>query len=500
MIFSTDKNSDNKINLICEEEAKADENIEFIDTPIYDFVLKYSKSDSTRFHMPGHKGVSRIGCEPFDITEIEGADVLYGNCNEKGIIQKSMENAAKLFGTKKTFYSTEGSSHCIRAMLGAVNACRKINNSSKTLILAARNVHKSFVYAVAALDLEVEWIYPKEFTHLCSCLITAEDVKREIQTINEKYGKNPDAVYVTSPDYMGNIADIEGISQICHQNNILLLVDNAHGAYLAFMEKYSHPIHAGADICCDSAHKTLPVLTGGAYLHFSTDCDEKYISSAENMLRVFGSTSPSYIIMASLDLCNKYLKEEFPQKIAYTLEKVIETKKQLKEFGLSLNDTEPLKFVINAAKSGINGNLLADTLVKNNIFPEMYDEDYVVLMVTTENKDEDYDRLLSVSAAAIKNAKASYDCKCLKSYKDIYDATILEEFRPRDCKMSIRDAVFSMSEIIPTEKSLGKICAAPVVICPPAIPVVISGEVITSKDISIMKKYGIDEIAIVACT
>ena len=130
----------------------------------------------------------------------------------------------------------------------------------------------------------------------------------------------------------------------------------------------------------------------------------------------------------------------------------------------------------------------------------MYDEDYVVLMVTTENKDEDYDRLLSVSAAAIKNAKASYDCKCLKNYEDIYDATILEEFRPRDCKMSIRDAVFSMSEIIPTEKSLGKICAAPVVICPPAIPVVISGEVITSNDISIMKKHGIDEIATVACT
>ena len=474
------------------------ENDKFIDTPIYDFVLKYSKSDSTRFHMPGHKGVSRIGCEPFDITEIDGADVLYGNCNEKGIIQKSMENAAKLFGTKKTFYSTEGSSHCIRAMLGAVNACKKTNNnSSKTVILAARNVHKSFVYAVAALDLEVEWIYPKKFTHLCSCLITAEDVEKGVQAVNKKYGKNPDAVYVTSPDYMGNIADIEGISQICHQNNILLLVDNAHGAYLAFLENYRHPIHSGADICCDSAHKTLPVLTGGAYLHFSTDCDEKYISSAENMLRVFGSTSPSYIIMTSLDLCNKYLREEFPKKISHTLNKVIETKKCLGELGFVVHDTEPLKIVINAAKTGINGKLFAEALTKNNIFPEMYDEDCVVLMVTTENKDEDFKRLLSVSAEKIKKAKVSFGDVILKNGDFGEDSTILEEYSTHDSKMSIREAVFSMSEIIPMEQSVGKICAAPIVICPPAIPVVISGEVITKNDIAIMKKYGIDEVLVV---
>ncbi len=498
MVFSTDINSNNRIKSNCDSKDNANENFESIDTPIYDFVLKYAKAKGTRFHMPGHKGICRIGCEPFDITEIDGADVLYGSCGETGIIQKSMENAAHIFHTKKTFYSTEGSSHCIRAMLGTVNACKRIkDNSLKTVILAARNVHKSFVYAVAALDLEVEWIYPKNFTHLCSCIITEEDIKNGIRAVNEKYGKNPDALYVTSPDYMGNIADIESISKVCHQNNIVLLVDNAHGAYLAFMEKYKHPIQAGADICCDSAHKTLPVLTGGAYLHFSTDCDEKYISSAENMLRVFGSTSPSYLVLASLDLCNRYLKEEFLQKIEHTLCKIFETKKQLCELGFEVHDTEPLKIVVNVAKSGINGKSFAKVLAKNDIFPEMYDEDYIVLMITTENRDEDYDNLLAVFSEEIKKIQNFYNEGIFKG-KDLEEnSAILKEYCTHDSKMSIREAVFSMSEIIPIEQSVGKICAAPVVVCPPAIPVVISGEVITKNDIEIMKKYAIDRISVV---
>ena len=124
-------------------------------TPIFDFVQKYGNSDFSRFHMPGHKGRDFTGSERFDITEIDGADVLYAS---DGIIKESEENASSLFCTAKTFYSTEGSSHAIRAMLGAVATHKK---GTRALILAARNVHKAFIYACAALDIDVEWIYPK---------------------------------------------------------------------------------------------------------------------------------------------------------------------------------------------------------------------------------------------------------------------------------------------------------------------------------------------------
>ena len=135
-------------------------------TPIVDFVKGYIDADVSRLHMPGHKGNRYLGCEAFDITEIHGADVLYSS---DGIIKESEENASSLFGSAHTFYSTEGSSLSIKAMLSLVA-------KEGAYILAARNAHKSFVYAAALLDVEVEWIYPSSFTSLCSCIVSAEDI------------------------------------------------------------------------------------------------------------------------------------------------------------------------------------------------------------------------------------------------------------------------------------------------------------------------------------
>ena len=146
-----------------------------MNTPIADFVKKYADSQMTRFHMPGHKGRSFLGCEAFDITEVKGADSLY---EAEGIIAKSEENATSLFGTERTIYSTEGSSQCIRAMLYLALTYKKRNE--KPYVLAARNVHKAFLYAVALLDLEVVWLYPKQMHSLCSCEISASEVAAEL--------------------------------------------------------------------------------------------------------------------------------------------------------------------------------------------------------------------------------------------------------------------------------------------------------------------------------
>ena len=130
-----------------------------MNTPIYDFVNDYIASKTSRLHMPGHKGQSLLGCEERDLTEITGADDLF---HADGIIAESERNAARLFGTHRTFYSTEGSSHVIRAMLMLASSCcpyRRV--SGRFTVLAARNVHKAFISACALLDLDVEWLYPE---------------------------------------------------------------------------------------------------------------------------------------------------------------------------------------------------------------------------------------------------------------------------------------------------------------------------------------------------
>jgi arginine/lysine/ornithine decarboxylase len=251
-------------------------------TPICDFVEKYIREDNLRLHMPGHKGVSFLGIENRDITEVDGADVLY---SANGIIAESERNAAELFGTAKTLYSTEGSSLCIRAMVYLLSLEAK-QKGRKPVIWVARNAHKAFVSAVALTDVDVEWIFPTKSDSLICCDISAESL--DVMLAQEK--ELPVAVYITSPDYLGHIPDVEGIAKVCHKHGVLLAVDNAHGAYLRFLPESRHPMDLGADICCDSAHKTLPTLTGGAYLHISKDAPKTFFDMAEQAMSLFAST------------------------------------------------------------------------------------------------------------------------------------------------------------------------------------------------------------------
>ncbi|MBE6797971.1 MAG: aminotransferase class I/II-fold pyridoxal phosphate-dependent enzyme [Ruminococcaceae bacterium] len=440
-----------------------------MNTPIFDFVKSYNEQNQSRFHMPGHKGVSFLGCEPLDITEIDGADVLY---SANGIINESQKNASALFGTAKTLYSTEGSSLCIRAMLSAVAAKYK-----NPLVLAARNIHKSFINACALSDVEVEFIYSPNSEHLCSCNIGADDIENAIKSAPRPVN----VVYLTSPDYLGNISDISAISKVCRKYGVLLLVDNAHGAYLNFLNKSTHPIHLGADICCDSAHKTLPVLTGGAYLHIGQSCDSEFATLCEKMLLVHASSSPSYLILQSLDLCNEYLAENYNNLLNSCIEKINNAKAHLIKNGFCIKDSEPLKIVIDALSSGYTGDRLARLLIDNKIIPEYYDDEFVVLMASPNNTDADFERLTSVLSKS--NAPIKID-----------DGISVQR---HERVLSLREAVFSKSETVSVESALNRICAAPTVSCPPAIPIVLSGERINENDIALMQKYGIKNIDVV---
>ena len=176
--------------------------------------------------MPGHKGKPFLGCEAADITEIAGADALY---EADGIIAESEKNAAALFGSGRTLYSTEGSSQCIRAMVYLAMTCRRAD--SEPVILAARNAHKAFIYALTLTGASVRWMWPEKRTSLCACDISPEAWDAALSAMDPA----PCAAYVTSPDYLGGTADIAGIAAVCRRHGVPLLVDSAHGAYLHFL-------------------------------------------------------------------------------------------------------------------------------------------------------------------------------------------------------------------------------------------------------------------------
>ena len=444
-----------------------------MNTPICDFVNLYKKSNPLRFHMPGHKGVVFTGIEDNDITEINGADSLY---EADGIIKESEEIASKLFGCK-TFYSAEGSSLCIKAMLYlAVLYSKKINK--KPVIWAARNIHKSFLHAAALLDFETEWLYSDEENAYLSCIINAETLEKKFRACNEL----PVAVYLTSPDYLGTISDIKSISKVCRKNGVLLIVDNAHGAYLRFLSPSLHPIDLGADMCCDSAHKTLPVLTGGAYLHISEEASEIFSFKAKNALSLFGSTSPSYLILQSLDYANKYLHEGYSEKLSEIITELNTIKILLKDHGFELYGNEPLKLTIRASSFGYSGYEIADYLSKRNIVCEFSDPDFIVFMFTPENNSDEL--------TALKDSLIS-----LKRKPDISEKS--PEFGILQKSVSIRDAFFSDNEIIPVSESAGRILASPCVSCPPAVPIAVCGEIIDEKTVKSFLYYGTEECTVI---
>jgi len=458
----------------------------FIESPVKDFIEDYTQSNKVRLHMPGHKGA--FGYDG-DITEVTGADSLY---EASGIIAESESRATKLFGAWRTFYGTEGSSQMIKAMCYLAVKNYYLKNSgekARPVILATRNAHKSFIYASMLLDFDIKWILPERKTYsLCRCDILPEELEDELK---QESDSKVVAVYITSPDYLGNILDIKGLAEIAHKYDLPLLVDNAHGAYLKLMLDSEgndlHPITLGADLVSDSAHKTLPVLTGGAYLHLREELFSE--ETVRKALLMFGSTSPSYKILESLDQALTRINREEYQE---TVKRVDSLKKDISSMGYSLYGDEPLKLTIDFSESNAEGLSILSILSKEGIECEYADPEYLVTMWSPYNEyPGDFDRFSEIMERLVTQVLPSQELRKKGHAFEISFGLPEVRYQPYEI-MYLSHHTERVSD-----KLIGKVAADTMVGCPPAVAPVVAGEVIDENVLKVLKHYNIENIEVI---
>lgn len=446
---------------------------------LLEHIKDYIKTQPLAMHMPGHKRNTNLFkhlkelTADYDLTEIYQMDDLH---SPQEIIKKCHQKAEKLWNSNNSFFLVNGST-C--GILAGIRACTKRGDK----VLVARNCHKSVYNALELCGLEPVYILPKMMENVpvyssVSC-----------KEINQAICKNDNIklIILTSPTYEGIISNIKEITTLAHNYNIPVMVDEAHGAHLDLSPYFTGgAVKAGADIVVQSLHKTLPSLTQTAILHLNSNFISKQM--VQQQLSIFQTSSPSYLLMASIDCCiatlceNPQLFTKWHNNLDYFKTKV----SNLKYLSI-LNYTEPTnsniysfdnsKIVISTAKTNISGIQLMDLLrQKYNIELEMCSGDYCVAMTgmgdTRENLEYFANALLQIDNELTDS-----------STKAIY--TTITNLPAVGC--SISSAIDKQSKNIPLENSLNKISAEYVWIYPPGIPIITPGEIINTEFINTLK-------------
>jgi arginine/lysine/ornithine decarboxylase len=444
-------------------------------SPLYKALITYASQNPARFHMPGHKGVATLlsgvfgDALSFDVTELPETDNLF---DDTGAILEAEKAAAREYKTRETLFSAGGSTLCIQAMLRLVS-------KDGGRVISARNIHRAAVNAMALLGIEPVWVWPRPFEgSALPGVISPADIEEAVL-------QSPDvtAVYITSPDYYGVLSDIEGISAVCHRHNLPLLVDNAHGAHLNLLEGRLHPISQGADMTCDSAHKTLPALTGGAFLHINSTRFSR--EDTKEAMVLFGSTSPSYLIMLSLDLARVWMESDGRAEFAKLREKVTSIRKICLAHGFfSPPDAvfDPVRLTIDTASRGISGDTAALLLRQQGISVEMSDKRHIVLLPTPFNSQNDFARLENALNSLPLGPPITFEVLPLEKPKR---------------RVSMREALMSQNKTVDIDDAQGRIAAQARCPCPPGVPLSMPGELISREMAKSLKSYGVLKINVV---
>lgn len=453
--------------------------------PILNGLYKYMKERTIQFHMPGHKGninnfdelkFIQESLYEFDKTEVPGLDNLH---LADGMIKQAQQLAAHAFGAQDSYFLVNGSTCGIYSMIMGVT-------KPGDRILIQRNCHRSVFMAGLLGGLEAVYVEPdilEEFNIPGG--ISLEAVKIAIAE-----NRDIKVIVLTNPSYYGICSDLEGIINEAHEHNILVLIDEAHGAHLPFHSSLpKSAMECGADAAVVSIHKSLPALTQASLLNVSTRIPK---SGIEFMLKIFQSTSPSYILMASIDAARNIMQhqgEELLNKLEFDLHSFRKKVEELKSFKLlsdnyighaSIANIDWTKIVI---ASSIGGSVLEHRLRTDyNIQVEMSDINNVVLITGIGDNSENIERLYEALH------KIDNKSEILNRRTSFYKAN-----KPRTC-LNIKDAYYSKKKNIKLRESSGKISGEMVVPYPPGIPILLPGELITDEileNIKVIKENGI---------
>lgn len=441
--------------------------------------------------MPGHKG-SRIYREngygyfldkimDCDITEIPGADNLF---QTEGIIAETMKKYERLYGVKKSYLLVNGSSG---GLISAILACVRPGGK----LIMARNSHKSIFNALGLASIEPVYAYPEE-AEGCGILgeITAEEIVRCMDD-----NPDADAVILPSPNYYGICSNVRKIAEEVHKRGKVLIVDQAHGAHLRLFEKYAgsgagcacaecgFPESAetqGADIVINSIHKTLASFTQSALLNLTSDRVNPFVM--EDKLQTIESSSPSYLLMATLDI-NADLLEKSGERLIKewtdNLEYFYTEAEKIPGLRVIMpQNMDRTKINIDMSAYGINGNELEELLMERDIFIELVTGNIVMCMTGIGNTRRDYERLIeSLKEIAAKLGENKAGGQAIRPAGQPEVLTRVLE----------KKAVPVEKEFVLIDEAAGRVCGSSIIPYPPGIPIVCPGEVIDEAVIEYVK-------------
>ncbi|MGN0107704.1 MAG: aminotransferase class I/II-fold pyridoxal phosphate-dependent enzyme [Hominilimicola sp.] len=425
--------------------------------PLYERLKNYASQNRISFAMPGHKNGRglRKDLVSLDVTELDATENLHHGGE---YVQGAQKLLSRLYGSDKSYILTGGSTAAIQSMI-----CGAVRHDGT--LLASSDCHMSVINTCALLGINIRF-FPKETDNIFS-------VPKSTGTLKKHLTPATDAVIITSPNYYGICSDIKKIAEECHENNIPLLVDEAHGAHFIADSRFPETAVKYADAVCQSAHKTLNAMNGAAYLHVNGKLIDR--NRLEKSLYMFQSSSPSYVIATSADIAREEISDggkwdrtcnlcrDFRKKIAGTEIKVLE------------ND-DMTRLVFNFSEFEITGFDVSAMLSQKGIDIEMADLFNIVLIVTPSNTAEDLNVLFSALTEIISHTSKRKE-----------KITILP---PPVCTetLSPQKAFFAPQEKIALSEAAGRVSCATVVPYPPGIPVIYTGETMRLEQIEFIEK------------
>lgn len=452
---------------------------------LYDRLAEYGRSDYYGFHMPGHKRrLNMLGIEPpyaIDITEIEGFDDLH---HADGILKSAQERAAKVYQGDETHFLVNGSS------VGILSAIAGVTRRGDT-ILAARNCHKSVYHAIEMYGLNPVYLTPGFHASVrMNKEICVEDVREALE-------KNPKirAVVIVSPTYEGVVSDVEAISKEVHKREIPVIVDEAHGAHFGFHPYFPENSNTkGADIVIHSLHKTLPSLTQTALLHMNGELVRR--EKVRKYLHMLQSSSPSYVLMASMDSCVDLLEKQQKELFVPYVEKLKALRGELlrlKNLKLVWTDRyDPSKLVISAENTGLTGRQLSHILLEEyHLQMEMAAGEYVLAMTSVGDTQEGFRRLSCAlreidrgQQTRVGGQKKKKNIPCLPTPDVVYNSSKIEELREHFWGSGENEIEFRL-----WTDSVGYVSLEYAYLYPPGIPLIVPGERVSQEAVDVLQWY-----------